>query len=270
MAVRRRPAPGAPGQHFLRSSRLAAGLVRDAGVAPADLVVDIGAGAGSLTRALVDAGARVIALEPDPVLAAALRHRFRTHDVHVLEVDARTWRWPREPFRVVANLPFAGSGAILAHLLRDPTIELRRADLIVQWELARKHTAVWPATLRSVYWAAWYELALVGRLAASAFTPPPAVTAATVRVTQRREPRVDPADHDAFWRFVASAFREHRPLAVSPPGGLSRRELRRLAPTLGFDAGASPRDLDARQWATLFAFVRSTGRETRRSVATPR
>ncbi len=233
-------------------------------------MVDIGAGAGALTRALVDAGARVIALEPDPVLAAALRHRFGAHDVRVLEVDARTWRWPREPFRVVANLPFAGSGAILAHLLRDPTIELRRADLIVQWELARKHTAVWPATLRSVYWAAWYELALAGRLSASAFTPPPAVTAATVRVTPRREPRVDPADHDAFWSFVASSFRERRRLADSPPGGLSRREVRRLAPTLGFDTRASPRDLDARQWATLFAFDRSTGRGARRRVATPR
>jgi 23S rRNA (adenine-N6)-dimethyltransferase len=270
VAVRRRPAPGAPGQHFLRSSRLAAGLVADAGIAPDDLVVDIGAGAGALTRALLDSGARVIALEPDPELAALLRARFRGCSVRVREEDARTWPWPVEPFRVVANLPFSGSGAILAHLLRDPTTRLRSADLILQWEAAHKHTAVWPTTLRGVYWAAWYELSVAGRLAASAFSPSPSVAAGVVRITRRADPRVDPAEHEAFRRFVARAFREQRPLTAAPPGRLSQRELRRLAPILGFDASARPRDLDARQWAELFGFARSTGRAARPRVATRR
>ena len=57
MAVRRRPAQGAPGQHFLRSSRLAAELVHAAGVVRGDLVVDVGAGSGILTRALAETGA---------------------------------------------------------------------------------------------------------------------------------------------------------------------------------------------------------------------
>ena len=143
-------------------------------MASGDLVVDIGAGAGALTRALVDTGARVVALEADPVLACELRHRFAGRDVSVVEVDAHLWSWPHDAFTVVANLPFAGSGAILSHLLGDPTVALRRADVIVQWELARKHTAVWPATARGVYWAAWFDVSLAGKLASSAFSPPPA------------------------------------------------------------------------------------------------
>lgn len=234
-------------------------------MASGDLVVDIGAGAGALTRALVDAGARVIALEADPVLACELRRRFAGPDVVVVEIDARLWTWPLEPFTVVANLPFAGSAAILSHLLRDPRVALQRADVIVQWELARKHTAVWPATARGVYWAAWFEVSLAGKLASSAFSPSPEATAGLLRVERRARPRIDPAEHEDYRRFVESAFATRRPLARALAGTLSSRELRRLAPVLGFDAGSYPRDLDARQWAGLFAFARKRGRRVARA-----
>jgi 23S rRNA (adenine-N6)-dimethyltransferase len=256
VAVRRRSAPGAPGQHFLRSSRLAHALVAEAAVATGDLVVDVGAGAGALTRALADAGARVVALEADPALARELRRRFAGQEVTVLEIDARHWSWPHEPFAVVANLPFAGSGAILGHLLRDPTTRLRRADVIVQWELARKHTAVWPATARAVCWAAWFDVSLAGKLASSAFSPPPSVTAGLLRIERRARPRVEPSEHEAYRRFVEGAFASGKPLVRALAGTVSPRELRRLAPVLGVDAGSHARDLDARQWAALFAFAR--------------
>jgi 23S rRNA (adenine-N6)-dimethyltransferase len=140
--------------------------------------VDIGAGTGVLTSALADAGASVVALELDATLAARLRQRFGERDVAVVEADARHWNWPREPFTVVSNLPFAGSGAILSSLLRDPGTGLEHADVIVQWELARKHAEVWPTTLRGAYWRAWFDLAIVARLSRSAFAPTPSVDAA--------------------------------------------------------------------------------------------
>ena len=119
MAVRR-PAREARGQHFLRSKRLAADLVREAGVGRGQHAVDIGAGTGVLTSALIDAGAAVTALEIDPALAAGLRRRFAGRDITIVEIDARRWSWPRESFSVVSNLPFAGSGELLDSLLRDP------------------------------------------------------------------------------------------------------------------------------------------------------
>ena len=263
MAVRRRPAREAPGQHFLRSSRLAAALVRDAGVVPGGLVIDVGAGRGVLTRALADAGGRVIALEVDPVLAAQLRCRFDPRaGVTVLEVDARTWRWPGHQFSVVSNLPFSGSGAILARLLHDPRVGLERADLIVQWEFASKHAAVWPATLRGTYWQAWFELTIAGRLARSAFSPAPDVDAAVLRIRRRPRPHVSPQDHEKYWRFIADAFRVQAPLEKALRYQLTPREVRRLSAVLGFAARARPRDLDARQWAEVFAYAR--GRSSRR------
>ncbi len=226
-------------------------------------MVDVGAGRGILTRALADAGAKVLALEVDPALVAQLRSCFeRRAAVTVLQVDARTWRWPDQPFSVVSNLPFSGSGAILAHLLHDPRVGLERADLIVQWEFARKHAAVWPATLRGTYWQAWFELTIAGRLARNAFSPPPDVDAALLGIRRRPRPRVSPDDHETYWRFIADAFRVQAPLEKALRSRLTPREVRRLSAVLGFAPGARPRDLDARQWAEVFAYARrgSSGR----------
>jgi 23S rRNA (adenine-N6)-dimethyltransferase len=259
VAVRQRPTRAAPGQHFLRSSRLAAELVRDAGVEAGGLVVDIGAGTGVLTRALVEAGARVLALEADPRLAAELARRFRGGRVTVVEVDVRRWAWPREPFAVVANLPFAGSGEILNRLLRDPRGELRRADVIVQWELAAKHAAAWPATMRATYWRAWFDLAVVARLARSAFSPPPGVDAAVLRFTRRTRPLVSPGRHESYRDLLAEAFGANSPLPRALRGRVTPRELRRLASLHGFDPTSHPRDLDPRQWAAVFEHARGRG-----------
>jgi 23S rRNA (adenine-N6)-dimethyltransferase len=205
----------------------------------------------------------VIAVELDSRLAAELGRRFAGRELSVVEIDARRWKWPREPFSVAANLPFAGSGEILGNLLRNPDGGLRRADLIVQWELAAKHAAVWPGTLRGTLWRAWYELAIVGRLGRSAFAPPPQVDAAVLRITRRARPLLPASEHAAYRQFLSEAFHTQAPLPRALRRVLTPRQLRRLAALEGFDAYSYPRDLDARQWAQLYAFTRSKSRSPR-------
>jgi 23S rRNA (adenine-N6)-dimethyltransferase len=257
VAVRPRPIRGAPGQHALRSSRLAAALVGAAGISAGDLVVDVGAGTGVLTRALLRAGARVIALELDPALAAALGRDHRHARLEVLNVDASSWDWPPEPFSVVANLPFTGSTVILGRLLRDPGIGLRRADVIVQWELAVKHAAVWPATLKGTYWRTWNDVVITHRLSRTAFSPVPEVDAAVLAITPRRQRLIPTEEHDAFWRFLSTAFRSRRSVSDALLPYLARGVVRRVADTHGFSPTARARDLDPWQWARLFALRRS-------------
>jgi 23S rRNA (adenine-N6)-dimethyltransferase len=258
VAVRRRGTTQPPGQHFLRSRALAAEIVRGAGVAPGDRVLDIGAGTGMLTSALVDAGARVLAVEVDDGLASELARRFsRTERVTVVQADARRVEWPRTEFAVVSNLPFAGSGGILARLLGDPRLPLRQADLVLQWEAAAKHAALWPTTLRSAFWGAWYDLSITMRLSRAAFAPQPAVDAGVLRAVRRSSSLVDASQHERYQRFLASTFASRAPLVQALSPFLSGVQVRRLAAAYGFSPRALPRDLGARQWAGVFAFVQS-------------
>jgi 23S rRNA (adenine-N6)-dimethyltransferase len=217
-------------------------------------VVEIGGGTGMLTEPLVRSGARVVVVERDRRLAVALRARFAS--VRVVEADAARYSWPRdEPFQVVANLPFAGSRAILARLLADPGVSLQRACVIVQWELAAKLAAVWPATLRGIYWRAWYEISIDRHLDPSAFAPPPSVQTAVLRL-ERRDPALVPVGaHAAYLRFLNVAFASSAPLRRNLRGLVSPLELKRLGTSLGFAPDACARELDATQWARVFGFV---------------
>ena len=254
MAVRRRSSGIVPtGQHFLRSSRLAAALVADAEIRASELVLEIGAGTGVLTRALAATGATVVAVERDPALATLVERRFHASaNVTVRRRDALECEWPPPPYVVVSNLPFARSTEILGALLDDPPRGPARADVIVQWELAAKRAAVRPSTLRGVYWSASYALSVGRYLAPSAFSPPPSVAAAVLRIRLRSRPLVAPDELEAYRRFLAACFVD-RPLRRAVAPFLSSLELKRLAPVLAFTAEARPRELDAHQWAGLFA-----------------
>jgi 23S rRNA (adenine-N6)-dimethyltransferase len=240
VAVRPRSSRGRA-RHFLRSKKLAAELVRAAGIQAGDLVLDLGAGTGVLTGAVTLAGARPVAVEIDAELAAGLRRRFPD----VVEGDALRVALPRERFKVVANLPFDGSTAILRRLL-DPRLALETADVIVEWGLAAKRSAVWPSTQLSTYWGAWFELALTRRLPSCVFAPPPSVDAAVLRVARREEPLVTASDCSRYWAFLARGYRD------GPRAVVSQAVRKRLEAELGFDRRARAIDLDARQWAQLY------------------
>jgi len=131
-----------------------------------DLVLDIGAGKGALTEHLVEAGARVLAIELDPERAAYLRRRFATEDVKVVEVDAgNSLLLPHRPFRVVANPPYHISSALLRALTKRDS-RLVRADLVLQKAFARKFAAA-----RRGRWRATVGISVPRH----AFQPPPRV-----------------------------------------------------------------------------------------------
>lgn len=218
----------ARGQHFL-VPRLAADLVRNTGVTRGDLVVEIGAGTGVLTNELARRAGRVLAVELDPALVRRLRTRFAgDRCVRIVACDALDFRMPEERFRVVANVPFASTTAILRRLLDDPTSALLRADLIVQWGTAVKRCSQRPGTFLTMSWAPWFELTITRRLPPGSFRPPPPCDAAVMTITRRPDPMLDARERDRFVRFLRRGF-----------------ETRRDAP-----------QLDVWEWSQLFRDVR--------------
>lgn len=226
-------------QHFLRSNRLAAELVRSAGLTRDDLVLEIGPGSGRLTAELARVAGHVVAVEADPLWARELRARL-ADNVTVVEANALRFPLPHEPFRVVANLPFGQTTAFLRHLLDDPRVRLEQADVVVEWGYALKRAAVWPSTLLGATWGAWWTFRIDRRLAASCFEPTPSVDAGLLVVARRDPPLVPVADGPEYREFVRRGFKGGL-RSVAPP-----RQVRRIA------RRAAPRDLDVHQWAALF------------------
>jgi len=265
VAGRASPQARPRGRHSLRSRAFADELVRDAGVVPGALVLDLGAGGGAISRALLDAGAQVRAVELDPALLRQLRGRFGGNPcIEIVEADATAMPLPTQPFSVVANLPFAAGTAILRRLLGDPRVPLTQLDAIVEWGVATKRTAIWPSTVLGCTWGAWYELQLVRRVPRACFVPPPSVDAAVLRAARRADPLVPPGEAREYVALLRRAFAAQAPLDRVLPRPL----VRRVALELGFAPHAKARDLDARQWARLYDAL--TPATSRRRAAAPR
>ncbi len=217
------------GENFLASSALAAQLVREAKVVRTDFVLEVGAGGGILTAELARRARKVEAIELDPAWAGRLRKRFAgCRRVEVIEGDALRVPLPEEPFRVVANAPFAVTTALLRRLLDDPRTPLTRADLVLQWEVARKRAGR-PRSSLSASWSPWWRFRLGRRLPRAAFRPPPAVDAGVLVVERRGDPLLPLEAHEAFVDFARGLF-----------------------------AGTLARELDAGAWAALFRTYSAT------------
>jgi 23S rRNA (adenine-N6)-dimethyltransferase len=231
--------------------------VREAGIGPQELVLEIGAGSGRLTAPLAERAGRVVAVELDPFWADRLRERFHDSEtVTVVEADALQVRLPGRPFRVVSNLPFHRSGELLRHLLDDPSVPLVQADVIVEWGVAVKRAACWPSTMRSVLWRTRFELAVVRRLPARCFEPAPQVDAGVLRAVRRAEPLVASPHAQAFRSLVEDGFRARaRDLRAALAHAITPRAFRRVADELGLGRAAHARDLDVHQWVALFDAV---------------
>lgn len=145
-------------------------------------MLDIGAGRGALTRPLIAAGARVLAVEPHPKRAAELRKRFSDSAVTVLERDALTMHLPRRPYRVVASPPYAISSPLLRHLLRTRS-GLVAADLVLPRAVARRFAAGDNAVARKA--AGTWRLTVPMALPRRAFRPPPRIDSAVLRLRRR-------------------------------------------------------------------------------------
>ena len=262
-AVRRRVLS----QNFLVDRRAIDALVDGSGAGDGDLAVDIGAGNGLISAALVRRGARVVAIERDPSLAERLRGKFATWPaVTVVEGDVLETPLPAEPFRVVANIPFGITTKILRRLLDADA--LARADVIVQAEVARKRGTGGRGTLLNACWEPWFEFGTGARIPATAFRPRPRVDAAVLIVTRRSPPLVDPASRRDYTDFVTAAFGGARPTVASALArSIPRSRFAGLAGELDFGVDALPSHLDVHQWAGLF---RAAGPSPARAGTTSR
>ncbi|MBP5672147.1 MAG: ribosomal RNA small subunit methyltransferase A [Victivallales bacterium] len=183
------------GQNFLMDPNMLDSLVRIAGVAAGDSVLEVGPGTGVLTERMLSAGARVQAVELDHRLAQYLREeRFKGVDgFSLLEADACKTDFDElmgeSPFRCIANLPYSCSSQLLASLsgMRNPPQDIH---VLLQKEMADRLVAKSGTKeygVLTVRLGLLYEISVMKTIPKNVFFPPPEVTSAFVRMKLRAE-----------------------------------------------------------------------------------
>jgi len=204
------------GQHFLRDSGILADIAAAVRVPEGGVVLEIGAGTGQLTEALLDAGMDVVALEVEDRLIPHLRKRFRGRDrLRIVQGDAREVDIAKllpenPPFAVVGNLPYFAANPIIRHFL-EGTPKPTEMVVMVQREVARELAAKpGQASLLAISVQVYAEGELLFDVPPEAFDPPPNVWSSVVRLTLRPQPLVPPERLEAFFELVSKTFRNPR------------------------------------------------------------
>jgi 16S rRNA (adenine1518-N6/adenine1519-N6)-dimethyltransferase len=247
------------GQHFLVDPNTARRIVRLAGVTAGSHVVEIGPGLGSLTLALLDAGARVTAVELDARLAAVLRE-VTGGRCEVVVGDALTVDLPAVcgpgPARVVANLPYNVAARIVVRVL-DEVPQVGGLLVMVQSEVADRLAAT-PGS--RVYGAITVKVAYhavartVGRVPRSVFFPEPGVDSSLVAIERRPAVAVDPrvVGEARLFQVVRAAFAQRRKmLRRSLDGVVDAAAFERA----GVDPTLRPESLDVEAFGRLAALA---------------
>jgi len=260
------------GQNFMHDANTARRIVRIAGPGPRDTVVEIGPGLGSLTLALLETGARVVAVEIDRTLAAALpatvarRCPAGEDSLQVILADAlRIEALPGPaPTALVANLPYNIAVPVLLTFL-ERFESLTGGLVLVQAEVAERLAAApgEPAYGIPSVKAAWYaRVNRAGTVPRGVFWPVPNVDSGLVSFTRRQRPRTD-VPRSAVFACVDAAFSQRRKTlraalagwAGSP--GRAERVLR--------DAGVDPGTRGERLSVTDFAAIAAANERSRRT-----
>ncbi len=239
------------GQNFLVDQGLAQTLVSHAGVKPGDAVIEIGTGLGILTRALADAGARVVSIEVDAGLVRVLeREGLLPESVRLVHADALKVDLAAEvaaldgPVRVVANLPYSVSGPLLRRLL-DLWPLLRDWSVMLQRDVALRLLAS-PGSKTYSSLSVLHQLCVdverTREIAPGSFHPRPQVRSSFLRM-QPRSDALPVAELAAVERVVRAAFSARRKTLANALRGGGLPEAVAVLSEVGVDPGARAESL---------------------------
>jgi 16S rRNA (adenine1518-N6/adenine1519-N6)-dimethyltransferase len=247
------------GQNFLVDAVIRDRVADAAGVTQDDDVLEVGAGAGSLTIALAPRCRRLVAVEIDRRLAAVLREVLGSaSSVEVVQADILkldiAMCFPHGVDVVTGNIPYNLTGALIRKLLDDEP-RPRRLSLVVQKEVAERWTASTGASLSTVAVQVFAEPRLAFTVPAAAFSPQPRVESACVVLEVRRSPAVDVDDLDAFFRLVEAVFQLRRKQLGGTLGRISDLGSTAAAARLreaGIDPERRPQTLTLAEWQAVY------------------
>jgi 16S rRNA (adenine1518-N6/adenine1519-N6)-dimethyltransferase len=250
------------GQNFLVDPVLRDRVVETAGVLPSDEVLEVGAGAGTLTVRLASRCRRLVAVELDQRLLPILREATAGLEVELVAGDILALQlerfFPAGSQVVVGNIPYYLTGALVQRLL-EPSPRPRLLSLVVQKEVAERWTAPGGWSLATVAVQVFAEPELQFLLPAEAFQPRPNVDSALVRLQVRASPLVPVAELSGFFALVEQVFQFRRKQLSASLGRISRAGSAAAAERLssvGVEPSRRPETLSVAEWRAVHTAFR--------------
>jgi len=246
------------GQHFVADPNTARRIVRLAGVGAGDRVLEIGAGLGSLTLALLERRCSVLALELDRKLVSVLEREVAAEgDVQIVAGDALTADFAAllggGTWRCVSNLPYSVATPVVIRLLEDAP-SVTGGLVMVQREVAERLVAA-PGTpaygAPSVRVAYYADARIVGMVPRAVFVPVPDVDSALVELVRRDVPPVDVPSRERLFQLVRAGFAHRRKMLRRTLRPAFGERTERVLTDAGIDPRARAESLGLTEWAAL-------------------
>lgn len=251
------------GQNFLISPEIVTDIAHASVSAPGERVLEIGPGIGTLTQGLLEAGAKVTAVELDSRLIEVLGETLKGYDdFKLIQGDILKVNIPEimgnEPYVVAANLPYYITTPILMYILEN-RLPVTTMVTMVQKEVAERMVA--PPGGKdygalSVAIQYWTEPEIIRLVPPSSFIPAPEIDSAVVRCVVRKEPPVA-GDPKMFFRVVKASFAQRRKTLSNSlqSGGFTKEEVRSALEKAGIDPIRRGETLTLQEFSDIASYL---------------
>lgn len=241
------------GQHFLHDQNVINKIISLVAPKPNEHLIEIGPGAGALTTKLLPLLTKLDVIEIDkdiiPILEknCGYSSKLHIHNQDVLDTDFRQFR---APLRLVGNLPYNISTPLLFHLLKNISL-IKDMHFMLQKEVAARITSNSGSKIYgrlSVMLQYYCEAHLLFKIGAGAFSPPPKVESALIRLTPRKQRQIIAQDENLLSMVVKLAFGQRRKTITN---GLKKYLTAQKLETLGINPEARPEQLSVDQFVLI-------------------
>ncbi len=246
------------GQHFLTSKAALRDMLAAAAVKKNDTILEIGPGKGVLTRALLDTGAKVVAVETDEDMLHTLNETFSdeidskqlilVHD-DILHVSVN--RYISEEYKIVANIPYYITGVVIKEFLTSKT-QPTSMTLLLQKEVAGRIAKNKKETVLSLSVKAYGLPRYVATVPSRYFNPPPKVDSAILHISNISKTFFEDLSEENFFKVVKAGFSSKRKKLINNLSVFgSKEKLEKVLKGLGLHENLRAEDISLEEWGKL-------------------
>jgi 16S rRNA (adenine1518-N6/adenine1519-N6)-dimethyltransferase len=250
------------GQHWLKSEKALSQIINAGDIQANDLILEIGPGEGALTKRLILLAGKVIAVEKDKELVTTLTETFseaiQTSRLEIIQGDILTWNPEvltsyKKPYKLIANIPYYITGAIIEKFLSIKN-QPERMVLLMQQEVAQRIVSKdGKESILSIAVKAYGKPKIIAKVPPGAFAPAPTVDSSILLIDEVNRDFFKDCDEQLFFRVLKAIFgKKRKQIGGSLADILKNREWAlRILQTVGIDSKTRPEEIDLTTWKAL-------------------